>query len=70
MQTFSTSSYRGVIVDFSIFFSIVVFSGVLWSLGNTVQLMSFLPLVNVFVPYNFKQLFRILGFINMDIEIV
>ena len=70
VNTFDTSSYRGVIVDFSLFFFILIFSGVLWSLANTVQLMSFLPLVNVFMPYNLKKLFHIFGFINMDVQII
>ncbi len=56
-------------VDCALFLTIGLISGVLWNLANVVQLIAFLPLLNVFLPYNVSQLFTILGFVNMDLSI-
>ena len=42
----------------------------MWSLLNAVQLLNFLPLMNVEVPENMNALFELLGFANMDIKLV
>ena len=42
----------------------------MWSLLNAVQLLNFLPLMNVQVPENMNALFELLGFANMDIKLV
>ena len=42
----------------------------MWSLLNSVQLLNFLPLINVNVPPNMSALFELLGFANMDIRII
>ena len=42
----------------------------LWSLINTLQLISFLPLMITFYPEHVKIMFEILGFVNMDIQVL
>ncbi len=42
--------------------------GVMWSLVFTLQLMNFLPLVDVPFPANALKLFTVFNFVNLDIE--
>ena len=42
----------------------------MWSFVNAIQVLNFLPLVNVNIPDNMTVLFDLLGFANMEIELV
>ncbi len=53
-----------------LFLLIAVFSGIMWSLTNALQIIDLLPLVSVAIPYNMRQMFSLLSFANIDIEIV
>ena len=42
----------------------------MWSLLHTIQLLNYLPLINVNIPINMNILYQVLGFANMDIKII
>ena len=42
----------------------------MWGLLHTLQLLNYLPLINVRVPPNMRGLFQVLGFANLDIKLV
>ena len=72
----SLSSYTGYIVFTGILFifGILMICGIsielIWSLINTLQIITFLPLMIDYYPDHVKIMFEILEFVNMDIEYV
>lgn len=70
MAVFSTSNIRGFAINSILFLIIAIFSGIMWNLTNVLQIIDLLPLVNVEIPYNMREMFSLLSFANIDIEIV
>ncbi len=66
-STFSAGSWRGLIVNIVLFILIYFASGFLWSLTNFVQLINFLPGLNVAAPANVTKLFALLEIANLNI---
>jgi cysteine-rich repeat protein len=59
----------GVILIFAVLLVWGTSLELIWSLVNTLQMISFLPFMVTYYPEHVKVMFEILGFTNMDIEI-
>jgi len=59
----------GTLIGFGILYLSGISLEMVWSLLNTLQLISFLPLMVSFYPEHVKIMFSILEFSNMDIEL-
>ena len=70
VAVFSTTNIRGFATNSILFLIIAIFSGIMWNLTNVLQIIDLLPLVNVHIPYNMREMFSLLSFANIDIEIV
>lgn len=42
----------------------------IWSLINTLQLITYLPLMTPYYPAHVKVMFEVLAFVNMDIQFI
>lgn len=69
-NTFSTATMSGLLINLAVAMILGTTMEAMWSLLNAVQLLNFLPLINVDVPANMNALFELLGFANMDIQLV
>ena len=60
----------GLLVNLGIALALGTTMESMWNLLHIIQLLNFLPLINVRVPPNMKLLFEILGFANMDVKLI
>lgn len=65
---FSAASLKGFLINFLLFALVLFFSGLLWSLANFVQLLNFLPALNIFIPRNMRVLLSFLNIANLNIK--
>ena len=42
----------------------------MWGLTNILQMIDLLPLVNIRIPFNMREMFSLLSFANVDIEVL
>lgn len=66
----STATLSGLLINLGIVVGLTITMEAMWSFVNAIQLLNFLPLVNVNIPDNMTILFDLLGFANMEIELV
>ena len=66
----STASLPGLLVNLGVVVGLTITMEAMWSFVNAIQVLNFLPLVNVNIPDNMTVLFDLLGFANMEIELV
>ena len=69
-KTFSTATMSGLMINLGISMLLGTTMESMWSLLHAVQLLNFLPLINVEVPINMRVLFEVLGFANMDVKVI
>ena len=66
----STATLSGLMINLGIVIGLTITMEAMWSFVNAIQLLNFLPLVNVKIPDNMTILFDLLSFANMEIELV
>lgn len=69
-DSMSTATMSGLMINLGIVIGLTITMEAMWSFVNAIQLLNFLPLVNVKIPDNMTILFDLLSFANMEIELV